>query len=77
MTPIRVTDLIAILSKMPQDAFVLTEGCDCNGPCSGAELSGNQVLLRRDDNIPTYCTVCCSALYVDYATQCKCPAELR
>lgn len=76
MKPITVGALIAELQTLPQDAFVLTEGCDCEGPCSGVELSGKQAVLKRDDGIPTYCTVC-SALYVDYAPQCSCPAELR
>lgn len=33
---IKVADLIAQLQELPQDAYVLTEGCDCNGPCEGA-----------------------------------------
>ena len=33
---ITVAKLIEQLQALPQDAFVLTEGCDCDGPCSGA-----------------------------------------
>lgn len=51
--PIRVSDLIAALQKLPQDAFVFTEGCDCYGPCSGVTFPTDQaphtVILKRDD----------------------------
>lgn len=54
---ITVTDLIALLSAMPGDAKVNTEGCDCIGRCSGASLGYHQnksydgeVVLLRDDN---------------------------
>ena len=47
-----VSELIEILSKLPQDAFVETEGCDCNGPCGGAHVDGyGGVLLERDSSI--------------------------
>jgi hypothetical protein len=49
--------LIAQLSALPPDAYVLTEGCDCVGPASGASLgyranayyAGKVVILRDDD----------------------------
>lgn len=51
--PITVRELIAVLETMPPGAFVFTEGCDCEGPCSGAQigcsLSDRGVLLARDD----------------------------
>jgi hypothetical protein len=33
---VTVAQLIEQLQKLPQDAKVETEGCDCYGPCSGA-----------------------------------------
>lgn len=56
--PIRVSELVAALQALPQDAFVLTEGCDCYGPCGGAELLDHvpyfgMVLLGRDENRDT------------------------
>lgn len=36
--PITVAELIAQLKELPPDAWVETEGCDCMGPCSGAEF---------------------------------------
>jgi hypothetical protein len=55
--PITVRELIAQLSALPPDAYVLTEGCDCVGPASGASLgyranayyAGKVVILRDDD----------------------------
>lgn len=38
MKPITVAELIAALQKQPQDALVLSEGCDCDGFATGAEL---------------------------------------
>ncbi len=54
-----VAELIAELAELPQDACVETEGCDCIGPCSGAELTSGKwgdlerqfVLLKRDDDM--------------------------
>lgn len=36
---ITVRELIAELSKMPQDAIALAEGCDCYGEVGGCELT--------------------------------------
>ncbi len=52
--PITVAQLIEQLRALPQDAYVLTEGCDCVGPCSGVDnkegyAKRGQVVLRRDD----------------------------
>ena len=53
-----VAQLIAELSELPQDLPVATMGCDCVGPCDGAEvdtgwwanLGEPYVLLGRDDD---------------------------
>lgn len=52
--PITVAALIAKLQTFPPDAYVETQGCDCEGPCDGAELrTPNKgvpyVVLTRDD----------------------------
>ncbi len=57
-----VAELIAQLSELPQDAPVATEGCDCYGPCSGAEvdtgwyaaLGKPYVILGRDDDVELF-----------------------
>jgi len=49
--PITVRELIAALQQLPADAYVFTEGCDCEGPCSEAVLSKpGYVRLSRDDS---------------------------
>jgi hypothetical protein len=35
---VSVAELVEILRTMPQDAPVLSEGCDCYGECRGAEV---------------------------------------
>jgi hypothetical protein len=54
LKPIRLGDLIAQLQKLQEttpDAFVLTEGCDCQGPCSGVNVDRDgYVVLLRDDS---------------------------
>ena len=60
--PITVAELIAQLQALPQDAYVHTEGCDCSGPCSGAEITAawppergiKVVTLSRDDDRDPY-----------------------
>lgn len=50
LKPITVAELLVELQKLPPDAYVFTEGCDCTGPCSGAALdSAGNVTLQRDD----------------------------
>lgn len=54
---LKVGELIEKLRALPQEARVIVEGCDCNGPCTGAveelhhdQESGHQrrvVLIRR------------------------------
>lgn len=36
---VTVAELIVQLQALPQDAPVVTEGCDCYGPASGAALA--------------------------------------
>lgn len=54
--PITVRELIEKLQELPPDAYVLTEGCDCEGPCSGVRVQNSYkgaecVLLVRDDTL--------------------------
>lgn len=45
---ITVAELIEQLQKLPPDAMVYAEGCDCVGPATGAELqSDGDVWIRR------------------------------
>jgi hypothetical protein len=50
---VTVAELIEFLKALPQDMPVLTEGCDCHGPCSGASVYTKHtppyVVLERDD----------------------------
>lgn len=43
----KVSELIERLKKMPPDAQVETEGCDCIGQVEGVRLDGNEVLITR------------------------------
>lgn len=43
----KVSELIARLSKMPPDADVETEGCDCIGQAAGLRFDGDSVLITR------------------------------
>lgn len=43
-----VAELIAELQKMPPEARVLTEGCDCTGQATSVRLQGDgTVLIER------------------------------
>ena len=42
MKPITVGALIAELQKMPQAAFVLTEGCDCEAHVAASSCRANR-----------------------------------
>ena len=49
-----VSELIDKLRRVPQDAKVIVEGCDCEGDCDGvvvapAAWNKNEVLLARED----------------------------
>lgn len=44
-----VKQLIEILSKLPQDAIVWTEGCDCYGIASDALIQDDHVMIFRGD----------------------------
>lgn len=44
-----VGQLRELLGRFPLDAPVELEGCDCYGKCCGAEMDGEEVLLRRRD----------------------------
>lgn len=48
---ITVRDLIEQLQKLPQDAPVHSDGCDCEGEARGAKLydfgNGQYVLIER------------------------------
>jgi hypothetical protein len=55
---LRVSELIAVLLKLPQSMYVKTEGCDCIGPCVGAYVNkdeskwyDNCVILERNDTV--------------------------
>lgn len=63
MKAITVGELKRLLTNMPDDLPIRLEGCDCIGPCSGAELSEiaeyktgervvvQTVLLKRNDRL--------------------------
>ena len=44
-----VSELIADLQKMPMDAIVWHEGCDCLGACGECEYDkiDNSILIKR------------------------------
>jgi hypothetical protein len=44
-----VAELISDLQKMPMDAIVWHEGCDCNGACGECEYyeSDKSILIKR------------------------------
>jgi hypothetical protein len=45
-----VSQLIALLQQMPQDAEVITEGCDCTGDTHAVMLDdGGQVTILREE----------------------------
>jgi hypothetical protein len=45
---VTVAEMIAILQRLPQDALVYSEGCDCTGKANGAEFDGeNCVEITR------------------------------
>lgn len=46
---ITVGQLKSLLAEYLDDMLVQTEGCDCYGPCSGADLicSGTELLITR------------------------------
>jgi hypothetical protein len=41
---LKVCDLIEKLKEMPQEAFVITEGCDCYGTSLGVELNDEGIV---------------------------------
>lgn len=47
-----VKELIEKLNAMPQDAVVITEGCDCNGQADGVELVNHKfpTIVRYGEN---------------------------
>ncbi len=49
-TTFTVAELIVELQKMPQDAPVYTEGCDCIGTAVGVEIQQDgDVWITRDN----------------------------
>jgi len=38
---VTVKELIEALQKMPQDAEIVTEGCDCYGDCAAVKYADN------------------------------------
>lgn len=44
---LKVSELIERLRKMPQDAEVMTEGCDCIGDAVDIEENDTYVLITR------------------------------
>lgn len=49
-----VAQLIAELQKMPPDALVHTEGCDCNGEAASVILDKDLVLIIRPEGETYY-----------------------
>lgn len=48
----KVSELVQILLRMPQDAEVTTEGCDCHGDIESVVLNAKHgVLLARSDSM--------------------------
>jgi hypothetical protein len=51
---ITVKELKELIKNLPEDYPVLTEGCDCEGPCNGIELKmiddKSYVVITRDDS---------------------------
>lgn len=45
--PMTVSELILALQQMPQDAVVVTEGCDCDGKVEQVQVWGTDVHLKR------------------------------
>ena len=43
-----VAELIARLRRLPQEAMVETEGCDCVGAATDVSLDGQTVTIIRD-----------------------------
>ena len=43
-----VAELIARLRRLPQEAMVDTEGCDCVGAAMGVSFDGQTVTILRD-----------------------------
>lgn len=47
-----VAQLIELLKRAPQDAKVITEGCDCIGECDGIEVDKDgDLMLTRPDGV--------------------------
>jgi hypothetical protein len=45
---ITVAELIALLQRVPLDAKVSAEGCDCDGEAVGISIGNGVVIIRRD-----------------------------
>ena len=45
-----IKELIAELSKFPNNLLVETEGCDCIGNVVAVKLSGTKAVLLKRDN---------------------------
>lgn len=47
---LRVKDLVEMLTHVPDNALVVLEGCDCNGPCDGLEYEHQKGIVRLTRN---------------------------
>lgn len=46
-----VAELIELLRRMPPDAEVRTEGCDCIGDAASVDLSSDGVMICREGTV--------------------------